>query len=237
MTTVALVERQELVRIGLTTVLRQDPELDTIIEAESLDGLCGSLSVAPDLLLIDVSRHGSSSEKRTHGGASDAEEQAQGAHIQQIMTAVDALQDRFPNMRTALLSAGFDLHCLLETLSGNVQAYLLKNVSPDELRAAVRAVLCGGVYIHASLMENLPRNALRSSALSTHKTCNTSLSEREQCVLELLVTGHTNKEVSEQLYLSTKTVEAYRARIYTKLGANSRAELFSSALDRGLVSL
>jgi two-component system response regulator NreC len=54
--------------------------------------------------------------------------------------------------------------------------------------------------------------------------------------MDLLVKGYTNREVSEKLYLSPKTIEAYRAKIYTKLNVKTRADLFSYAVDRGLVA-
>lgn len=61
------------------------------------------------------------------------------------------------------------------------------------------------------------------------------LSNREREVLGLLALGHTNKEVAEQLYLSVRTVESHRARIQTKLGISSRAELVRQALALRLI--
>jgi DNA-binding NarL/FixJ family response regulator len=60
------------------------------------------------------------------------------------------------------------------------------------------------------------------------------LTERERDVLRLLANGHTNREVAEQLYVSTRTAEFHRANIQRKLKANSRAELMRCAREIGL---
>jgi len=62
-----------------------------------------------------------------------------------------------------------------------------------------------------------------------------SLSEREREVLELVVRGHTHKEIAEQLHVSVKTIETHRARLGEKLGCKTRAELVSYAITAGLL--
>ena len=63
------------------------------------------------------------------------------------------------------------------------------------------------------------------------------LSEREVEVLRLIALGHTNSEIAEQLFLSTRTVETHRAHIQQKIRRTSRAELVRYALDHQLVTL
>jgi len=63
-----------------------------------------------------------------------------------------------------------------------------------------------------------------------------SLSDREQAVLKLVALGHTSAEIAEQLILSGKTVETYRARGMEKLGLSNRAALVRFALKKGLIS-
>jgi DNA-binding CsgD family transcriptional regulator len=61
------------------------------------------------------------------------------------------------------------------------------------------------------------------------------LSDREREVLELVVRGHTHKEIAEQLHVSVKTIETHRARLGEKLGCKTRAELVSYAISAGLL--
>jgi DNA-binding CsgD family transcriptional regulator len=62
-----------------------------------------------------------------------------------------------------------------------------------------------------------------------------ALTEREREVLELVVLGHTQREIAEKLHISVKTIETYRARISEKLGCRTRAELVSYAISAGLM--
>jgi DNA-binding CsgD family transcriptional regulator len=62
-----------------------------------------------------------------------------------------------------------------------------------------------------------------------------SLSEREREVLELVVRGHTHKEIAEQIHVSVKTIETHRARLSEKLGCKTRAELVGYAISAGLL--
>ena len=61
------------------------------------------------------------------------------------------------------------------------------------------------------------------------------LSERERAVFDRIVLGHTQREVAEQLHVSVKTIETHRARISTKLGCRTRAELVAYALTAGVL--
>jgi two-component system, NarL family, response regulator NreC len=96
-----------------------------------------------------------------------------------------------------------------------------------ELGEAVRAAAAGETYVSAVIAERV--RALRES-LRDEK-----LSVREMEVLWLLARGFTSAEIAGRLGLSTRTIEAHRARIARKLGAKSRAELVSYALERNLL--
>jgi two-component system response regulator NreC len=61
------------------------------------------------------------------------------------------------------------------------------------------------------------------------------LSDREREVLTLVALGYTNKEIAQQIHVSVKSVESYRARVADKLGLHSRAELVRYALETGLI--
>jgi DNA-binding CsgD family transcriptional regulator len=69
----------------------------------------------------------------------------------------------------------------------------------------------------------------------TMRVCLSNLSARERAVLELIVRGFTQKEMAQQLFVSVKTVETYRARLAEKLGCQSRAELVTYAIAAGIL--
>ncbi|MDR1713802.1 MAG: response regulator transcription factor [Coriobacteriales bacterium] len=219
---IVLIDEHEFVRIGLKTVLQHESDIEVVADCESLEVLrTMMIGVArPDMLLIDIPDDSSSARRC------------------EALDALEVLHQQTPQVKVVLLSTTFDLDCLLHTLSGNSAGYLLKNASPEELLAAVRAVAFGGVYIHSKLIASFPKQLLHSCGSAARAAAAAPpLSDREQGVLTLLVHGHTNREVSERLYLSPKTVESYRARLYTKLGAKSRADLVAFATQSGLVTL
>jgi two-component system response regulator NreC len=206
---VALIDGHELIRIGLKTVLKQSPDIEVIADT-------GDPKTA--LSLIE--------------------------HERLDLAFVDAdipltlLCDTRPTLKVVLMSTVFDPDCLLQALCGTVAGYLLKDTSPRELTAAVHAIACGGIYIHSTLTAYFPKQLIRQNIPSQPPSPRISpLSTREQSVLDLLVKGHTNREVSERLFLSPKTVESYRAKIYSKLGVKTRSGLFSRAIAQGLVAL
>jgi two-component system response regulator NreC len=213
---VVLLDEHELVRIGLKTVLKQDPGISVIADLSDANNALGLIRrELPDLIFIDIREDTPLAE----------------------FSMLDALRRIHPNLKIVLLSTVFDLDCLLHTLCGNAAGYLLKDTRPEELVSAVHAVACGGVYINATLLERLPKQLLKTGGAGRAATpCAPELSAREHSVLDLLVKGYTNREVSEQLYLSPKTVEAYRAKIYTKFGVRTRSALVSHAVDYGMVA-
>jgi two-component system response regulator NreC len=233
MVRVALLDGHELVRIGLKTVLKQDDDIEVIADISDSHLLLDLVQAQhPDLILIDIADKGDTS--RVGAAVDDSSVQVEKS---QKFRMIESLRKTNPGLKVVLMSTVFSLDCLLYTLRGNVAGYLLKSVSPEELIAAVHATACGGVYIHADLMEYVPKNMLRNGTrIRQSQSAIPDLSEREQEILDLLVKGHTNREISEKLYLSPKTVEAYRAKLYTKLGVKTRADLVSYAVARGLVA-
>ncbi|MCL2883119.1 MAG: response regulator transcription factor [Coriobacteriia bacterium] len=242
MARIVLVVNHELIRIGLRTVLSQHPSTGEIVDIANLSDIYELASIRPDILIYQIDSSGPARTEGDHelheDGTLRPKRSEASRSIQTTISHIDSFRESFPHSRIGLMSTHFELEYLLYVLYGKAQAYLPANVSPDELLAAVQAIDCGGVYIHSQLMAQLPQNLLRlTTAPSKVAYDMPQLSEREHEVLSLLVKGYTNKEVSEQLYLSPKTVEAYRAKLYNKLGVRTRADLFSFATERGLVTI
>ena len=229
---VVLLDEHELVRIGLKTVLKQDKGIEVVADSgdyQSASNLINDLK--PDIVLVDIAeRH---LRECPGGPAGQALDRAKTPEVFNLLSSCCA------DTKLVLMSSAFNLDCLLHTLCGISAGYLMKSTSPTELLAAVHAIACGGVYIHSALIECFPKQLLRGSneLQPGSKSSTPPLSEQERTVLNLLVKGYTNREISKQMYLSPKTVETYRARVYSKLGVNNRAGLFSRAVEHGLVAI
>jgi DNA-binding NarL/FixJ family response regulator len=105
----------------------------------------------------------------------------------------------------------------------------------SELLAAVPAVLRGELYDHPSMTRILLEDLLPEAHMVSIENARGSLSEREYDVLKMAAVGHTSAEITEQLSLSTKRVEIYRARGITKLGLRTQSTLVKFALQGGLM--
>ena len=114
-------------------------------------------------------------------------------------------------------------------------ADVLKNSTSEELIAAVHAVAEGGSYIHPKMTAMLTKQLVAGGEEEDRSY--QQLSNRELEILQLLAKGFTNKEISEQIFLSVKTVEAHRSKIYQKLGLKTRADLVDYALRHKLLNV
>jgi two-component system response regulator NreC len=123
-------------------------------------------------------------------------------------------------------------------LEAGATGYVLKQAVDTELAVAIRAVQRGEVFLYSSFSRILLGDlASKEEAQGEHSKLDSyeRLSQREREVLRLVALGHTNQQIADQLYLSVKTVETYRARVMDKLDLKSRTALVRYALQRGLL--
>jgi DNA-binding NarL/FixJ family response regulator len=124
---------------------------------------------------------------------------------------------------------------LRQALKAGANGYVLKKAADVELIAAIQAAMRGEMYVHSSLTKALLDETLVTADDRKETDAWDSLSEREHETLRLVALGHTSKEIADELSVSAKTVETYRARGMEKLGLRSRAALVRLALARGLL--
>ena len=120
---------------------------------------------------------------------------------------------------------------LRQVLEAGASGYLLKRVAFEELVRAVRTVAVGGTYLDPNMSGQVVGNLI--GADPQNATAERDLTGREAEVAQLLSLGHINREIADQLDVSIKTVETYKARIMEKLNLRSRADLVQYAIRRG----
>jgi DNA-binding NarL/FixJ family response regulator len=118
---------------------------------------------------------------------------------------------------------------LYETLRAGADGYVLKDIVPDELARAIRAVARGEVLVQPQLVSRLLSRVGKQGRGDT-------LTARELEVLRLLARGLRNKEIAARLYVSERTVNFHLANIYQKLNVSGRTEALSKALEQGLIT-
>jgi two-component system response regulator NreC len=142
------------------------------------------------------------------------------------LEAIPQIREASPETQIVILTMQKEPAFARQALQLGVLGYVLKEAADDELVQAVRNAASGNTYLQPTLGARLAAEPEPGEG---------DLSRRETDVLRLIALGHTNAEIAEKLYISVRTVETHRAHIQQKLGASTRAELVSSALERGLV--
>ncbi len=116
-------------------------------------------------------------------------------------------------------------------LRAGAAGFVVKVASTDELAAAIRKVAAGGTYVSAPIMEKM----VGRLGQGPEENPEAGLTNREMQVLLRLARGMTTREVSEELCLSSSTVETYRSHILEKLGLRNNSDLTRFAIRRGLI--
>jgi DNA-binding NarL/FixJ family response regulator len=211
---ILLADDHAVLRSGLRLMLVNQDGLSVVGEASTGTETIGlAESLQPDLILLDLSMP-------LLGG----------------LQVLPLLRRIAPQARVLVLTMHDDPQYLRQALHDGAAGYVLKKAADVDLLAAVRAVLRGELYVHPALTRSLIEDILPPAGKPNATNQWDALSEREKEVLHLVALGHTGAEIAEQINLSAKTVETYRARGMEKLGLRNRAALVRFALHHGLIS-
>ena len=206
---VLIVDDHAVVRSGLRMLLAAEDDIEPVGEAGSAkEAVFQARSLEPDVILMDV--------VMPDGSGIDA---------------VPQLLHEHPDVKVLVLSMQDDPQYVRQAFSSGASGYVLKEAADTEVVAAIREVARGGRYVHPELGARL----VAAETEAERRAEDDPLSDREREVLRLLALGHTNQEISKQLYISVRTAETHRAHIMQKLRLSTRAELVRYALDEGLL--
>lgn len=201
---VLIVDNQAVTRAGLRGLLESYPDLQVVgAAADGVQAVSETLELGPQVVLMDM--------QLPNGQSLEALRQ-----IKQLNLDTHVL----------LLSAQDREEFLYETLRAGADGYVLKDIAPDELAQAIRAVARGEVLVRAPTRNRVPARGLHMEALTA----------REEEVLRLLARGLRNKEIAARLSVSERTVNFHLANIYQKLNVSGRTEALSKALEQGIIT-
>jgi DNA-binding NarL/FixJ family response regulator len=208
---ILIVDNQGVTRAGLHRLLESYPGIKIIGEAvDGVQAVSETLELGPRVVLMDA---------QLPGG--------------QSMEALQQIKQLNLDTKVLLLATEERESYLYEALRGGADGYVLKDISPDDLVAAIRTVARGEILVQPELAGKLlSRFGRGGNASKPYET----LTARELEVLSLLARGLRNKEIAARLYVSERTVNFHLANIYQKLGVSGRTEALSRALEQGLVS-
>jgi DNA-binding NarL/FixJ family response regulator len=211
---VVLADDHAAVRVGFRMILTSDPEIEVV--GEAADGaeavsLCADLR--PDVLLLDVQMPG------TDG-----------------LTAARQVLDSGHPPKVLMLTTFHVQDYVFEALRAGASGYLLKDLGPDELTAAVHAVCAGDLPLSPAVTRSLVQHYVGTARPPSTNPALQLLTPRETDVLRRLGAGATNAELVADLHLSLSTVKTHVAAILLKLGLRDRVQAAILACESGLVS-
>ena len=204
---IVLADDHVIVRSALRALLEAETEFEVVAEAgEAEEAVRKVLAYKPAVIVLDLSMPGGSS-----------------------LTAIPRMLEASPSTAVVVLTMEDEPRFAREALRAGALGFVLKEAADAELVEAVRAAMRGVRYLNPQL------GGLIAATPDSPTGPPDGLSDRELEVLKLVALGHTNAEISEQLFLSVRTVESHRSHIQEKSGRTTRAELVAYAREHGLL--
>jgi DNA-binding NarL/FixJ family response regulator len=216
MISVLIVDDQELIRLGLRTLIDNDDDLTCV--GEAADGLAAVAAAArtrPDIILMDIRMPG-----------------IDGITATQRITA----QPELAGTRIIVLTTFEHDQYVFDALRHGASGFLLKDTTPTDLLRAIRTVADGGALMSPSVTRTLVREfvTMTPRTITPHPRLHT-LTDREREIVLLAAQGLANDGIAERLRISVATARTHVSRAMVKLGARDRAQLVVFAYQSGLV--
>jgi len=206
---ILIVDDHAVVRKGLAMVLRLEPDIEIVGEAENgRMGLEAARSTHPDIVLADLVMP-----------EMDGQEMAL------------ALRRSNPTIKIMMLTGTEVDDRVYDLVAAGIEGYVLKNIEPGELVRAIHAVVHGEAYLHPDVMKKI------LSRMQPQHSASVSLTPRELEILEWMASPNTYKQIASQLSVSEETIRTHAKNILEKMKQPNRAQAVLTAMRMGLIKL
>jgi DNA-binding NarL/FixJ family response regulator len=206
---ILIVDDHAVVRKGLAMVLRLEPDIEIVGEAENgRAGLEAARRIVPDIVLADL-----------------------------VMPEMDGqemaltLRETHPTIKIMMLTGTEVDDRVYDLVAAGIEGYVLKNIEPGELVRAIRAVIHGEAYLHPDVMKKI------LGRMQHQHSSSVSLTPRELEILEWMASPNTYKQIAAQLNVSEETVRSHAKNILEKMKQPNRAQAVLAAMRMGLIKL
>jgi DNA-binding NarL/FixJ family response regulator len=212
----AIVDDHKIFRNGLKATLEDYPDFKLLIEASNGKELIGQLATyAPDVILMDIKMPEMDGMQTT-------------AYIHQ----------HFKQIKVLALSMHNEDKYIVDMMKVGASGYLLKNAEPEEIIEAIQTVYDKGFYFNEHLSVTLIKQLVGpGNYVDNAGQQQIDLNDREIEVLKLVCQEHSNQEIADKIFLSVRTVEGYRARLFEKTGSKNLVGLVIFAIKKGIISV
>lgn len=212
---IILADSNDLVRIGIRTIVQTNLEVEIVGEAKSGEELLEMLrTFGADLVLIDYTAHGFD------------------------IDLIVQMRGKYPDVQTVAITPEQSAQVLVDALRAGITSYVKKDCSIPEIIDAVKETGKGNKFFCGQILETIRDANLNVEDLDGDVfNCEAVLISRRECeIIVLIAEGYTNTQIAEKLFLSNHTVNTHRKNIMSKLGVKNTAGIVMYAVKANLIS-
>lgn len=186
--------------------------------------------IAPDMVIVGTMLNGQEAVNYLENHEVDIVLMDVRMPIMDGVTAVQILHSRHPGISIIMLTTFEDDEYVTTAMKYGAKGYLLKNIAPQMLVSAVRAVHDGSILIApdiaGTLIQAMVANRSQGELIAGENLPDWfyDLSPRERSIIKHMLLGKNNKEIAADIYIGEQTIRNYISTIYTKLGVKDRKE-------------
>ncbi len=208
---IVLVDDHEVVRLGIKSLLEQNPQFEVVGEANNAkEAVEITGKTKPDIVLMDIRLPGVSG-----------------------IEACEQITQLYPDVRVVMLTSYAEDEMLFSAIRAGASGYLLKQISSEDLIRSLESVRRGDALLDPLVTQRVFQE-VRRAVKEEEASAFAILSQQEKHVLILVSEGKTNREIAKALFLGEGTVRNYVSSILSKLGASNRAEAAAYAVEHNL---
>lgn len=206
---VVFVDDHEMVRIGVSSYLSAQPDIEVIGEADNgKTGVDMALELRPDIILMDL--------------------------VMKEMDGIEATRqiiEKWPEAKIIIVTSFLDDEKVYPALEAGATSYMLKTSKASEIAKAVRVTYSGQPVLEPEVTGKMMMKMRQRNSVELHE----ELTEREMEVLKLIAEGKTNQEIADELFIALKTVKTHVSNILSKLQVQDRTQAVIYAFRHALV--
>ena len=212
---VIIADSNELIRVGIRTILNTDKTLEIVSEARNSEELLSEIqNFGADIVLIDYTSPGFT------------------------IDIIPNVLQKFPSVKFVAITPEQSAQTLVDALRCGVQSYVKKDCDVSEIINSIKETERGNKFFCGQILETIQRAHINVEDIDFESfSCEpVLLSERENEIIKFIAEGQTNTQIADILFLSTHTVNTLRKNIMAKLGVKNTAGIVLYAVKTNLVS-
>ncbi|MGL1888042.1 MAG: response regulator transcription factor [Reichenbachiella sp.] len=209
---IVLIDDHKMIREGIKSFLVENDSYEIVGEAaDGIEGLQLIEEVSPDLVLTDI--------------------------LMPNMNGIEMTEKLFEeerNVKVVALTMLNENQHIKQMMKAGASGYLLKNCTEDELNEAITEVVAGNTYYGDDVKDTILNMVASKPSAKTRVSYEIPLTDRELEILHLICKEYTNKEISDELFIGMRTVDAHKRNLLEKTGCKNVAGLVVYSIERNL---